>query len=322
MPPVTTTSTSPVRIIESAISTARIEDAQTLLIVSAGVSFGRPAAIGPCRAGAWPAPAYSTWPMITYCGSCGSRPIRSSAPRMAIAPSSGASRDARPPPSLPKGVRTAETITDRDIGKTLASELEAGLEPAGEGSDELHGRLDVVQRDHLAGRVDVPRRERDQPRRDARAARVGRVHVGVRVACRDVDGVADSFRLGRLDQQLEDPRVDRRAAVDDRAPAKPGLAVDLRVAVGDVGRASDVHRERDLRLEREDRRARATEVADLLLHCRHRGHVARSAARFGDAPGRLERDEGTEPVSSERDTSRPPATSTGSVASTATSPIC
>ena len=75
MPPVTTTSTSPARIIESAISIARIDDAQTLLIVSAGVSIGSPAAIAAWRAGAWPAPAWSTWPMITYCGSCGSSPI-------------------------------------------------------------------------------------------------------------------------------------------------------------------------------------------------------------------------------------------------------
>src|SRR5881397_2269220 len=149
IPPVTTTSTSPARIIESAISTARIEDAQTLLIVSAGVSFGRPAPIAACRAGAWPAPACSTWPMITYCGSCGSTPTRSSAARIATAPSSGASWDARPPPSLPKGVRTAETITDRDIGKTLASEVEAGLESPGERGDELDGGLDVVQRDDL-----------------------------------------------------------------------------------------------------------------------------------------------------------------------------
>src|SRR5829696_2047320 len=44
IPPVTTTSTSPARIIESAISTARIDDAQTLLIVSAGTSIGSPAA--------------------------------------------------------------------------------------------------------------------------------------------------------------------------------------------------------------------------------------------------------------------------------------
>src|SRR3954469_4785673 len=264
MPPVTTTSTSPVRIIESAISTARIEDAQTLLIVSAGVSLGRPAAIAACRAGAWPAPACNTWPMITYCGSCGSRPIRSSAPRRAIAPSSGASWRARPPPSLPKGVRTAETITDRDIGKTLASEVEPGLEPLGEGRDELDGGLDVVQRDDLAGRVDVPRRQRDQPRRHAGAAGVGGVHVGVRVAGRDVDGVGDLLGLGGLDQQLEDLRVDRRAAVDDRPAAELGLAVDLRVALGNVGRAGHVDGERDLRLEREDARTRPAEVADLL----------------------------------------------------------
>ena len=44
IPPVTTTSTSPARIIESAISIARIDDAHTLLIVSAGVSSGRPGA--------------------------------------------------------------------------------------------------------------------------------------------------------------------------------------------------------------------------------------------------------------------------------------
>jgi hypothetical protein len=52
IPPVTTISTSPARIIESAISTALIDDAQTLLIVSAGVSTGRPAPIAACRAGA------------------------------------------------------------------------------------------------------------------------------------------------------------------------------------------------------------------------------------------------------------------------------
>ena len=65
MPPVTTSSTSPARIIESAISTARIEDAHTLLIVSLGVSSGSPAPIAAWRAGAWPAPPWSTWPMIT-----------------------------------------------------------------------------------------------------------------------------------------------------------------------------------------------------------------------------------------------------------------
>ena len=88
MPPVTTSSTSPARIIESAISTARIDEAHTLLIVSAGVSIGRPAPTAAWRAGACPAPPCSTWPMIAYCGSCASIPARSSAARIAIAPSS------------------------------------------------------------------------------------------------------------------------------------------------------------------------------------------------------------------------------------------
>ena len=45
MPPVTTISASPARIIESAIWTARMDDAHTLLIVSAGTSIGSPAPI-------------------------------------------------------------------------------------------------------------------------------------------------------------------------------------------------------------------------------------------------------------------------------------
>ena len=84
-----------------------------MLIVSAGVSFGSPAPIAACRAGAWPAPACSTWPMITYSGSSGSRPIRSSAALITIEPSSVASYPASPPPSFPNGVRTAETMTER-----------------------------------------------------------------------------------------------------------------------------------------------------------------------------------------------------------------
>ena len=118
IPPVTTSSWPPARIMRSAISSARIEDAHTLLIVSAGTSFGIPAPTAACRAGAWPAPACSTWPMITYSTSSPSRPTRSSAARIAVAPSSVAGTCARPPPRRPKGVRTAETITDRPIEPT------------------------------------------------------------------------------------------------------------------------------------------------------------------------------------------------------------
>jgi hypothetical protein len=52
MPPVTMHSCSPARIIASAISIARTDEAHTLLIVSAGVSIGSPAPTAACRAGA------------------------------------------------------------------------------------------------------------------------------------------------------------------------------------------------------------------------------------------------------------------------------
>ena len=86
-----------------------------MLIVSAGVSFGSPAPIAACRAGACPAPACSTWPIRTYSTSPGSIPARSSPARITIEPSSVAGWRARPPPSLPNGVRTADTITERVI---------------------------------------------------------------------------------------------------------------------------------------------------------------------------------------------------------------
>ena len=146
MPPVTTTSTSPARIIESAISIARIDDAQTLLIVSAGVSFGRPAPIAACRAGAWPAPACSTWPMITYCGSCGSSPIRSSAAAIAIGPELRrlvpGEPAAEPAERRPDG---ADDHAARHETK-LAQEAGLGREPAGEGDDEPDHRLEIVER--------------------------------------------------------------------------------------------------------------------------------------------------------------------------------
>ena len=79
MPPATITSWSPARIIASAISTARMLDAHTLLIVSAGTSIGSPAPTAACRAGAWPAPPWSTWPMMAYSTSPSSTSTRSSA---------------------------------------------------------------------------------------------------------------------------------------------------------------------------------------------------------------------------------------------------
>jgi hypothetical protein len=65
MPPATTVSTSPARIIWSASAMALSPDRQTLLIVMAGTSCGTPARIAAWRAVIWPAPACRTWPMIT-----------------------------------------------------------------------------------------------------------------------------------------------------------------------------------------------------------------------------------------------------------------
>ena len=65
MPPATTTSNSPALISWAASAIASRPDRQTLLIVSDGTVIGMPAATAACRDGIWPAPACSTWPMIT-----------------------------------------------------------------------------------------------------------------------------------------------------------------------------------------------------------------------------------------------------------------
>src|SRR5829696_5486199 len=111
MPPPTPTSMSPARIDWSSRPTARMPDAQTLLIVSEETCFGMPALICAWREGIWPWPACSTWPMITCCTCSGSTPARSSAAPIAMPPSSVGSTDESPPPSLPTGVRAALRIT-------------------------------------------------------------------------------------------------------------------------------------------------------------------------------------------------------------------
>ncbi len=69
MPPVTATSVSPARIARSAMPSERMPEAQTLLIVSEGTSFGMPPLIWAWREGIWPWPACSTWPKTT-CWTC------------------------------------------------------------------------------------------------------------------------------------------------------------------------------------------------------------------------------------------------------------
>ncbi len=65
IPPATTTSNSPALISCAASAIASSPDRHTLLIVIDGTLIGIPAATAACRDGICPAPACSTWPMIT-----------------------------------------------------------------------------------------------------------------------------------------------------------------------------------------------------------------------------------------------------------------
>ena len=110
MPPATMTSASPARMADAPIITAFSPEPQTLLMVVALTPSGSPALSAACRAGAWPAPAWSTWPMIASSMRSGAIPARSTAARMAMAPRSVAGVVESPPPNLPIGVRAAERM--------------------------------------------------------------------------------------------------------------------------------------------------------------------------------------------------------------------
>ncbi len=110
MPPATTTSASPALISAAASMIDFIPEPQTRLIVVALVVGGRPALSAAWRAGAWPTPAWSTWPIRTSSmGVPSGSPDRPTAARMAVAPSSVAGVVLNPPPNFPIGVRAALT---------------------------------------------------------------------------------------------------------------------------------------------------------------------------------------------------------------------
>ena len=111
MPPATYRSPSPARMPAAASMIAFRPEPQTRLTVVAGVVSASPARSDACRAGAWPLPACRTWPMTTSSkGASGARPARSTAARMATAPSSTAGTPASAPPNFPIGVRAALTM--------------------------------------------------------------------------------------------------------------------------------------------------------------------------------------------------------------------
>ena len=82
-----------------------------MFTVSLDTSLGMPPLIWAWRDGIWPCPAWSTWPNTTCSTWSGPTSARSRAASMALPPRSVASSEARPPPSLPKGVRAAPRMT-------------------------------------------------------------------------------------------------------------------------------------------------------------------------------------------------------------------
>ena len=165
-----------------------------------------------------------------------------------------------------------------------------------ERDDQPHRVLEVVEIERLDRRVHVAEWHRDEAGRHAGAAEVDRVGVRRRRGARDLDRERDALRLGRLVQQLEDVLVDRRASGQRRAAAEQDLPLVVRISAAHVAGVRDVDRDGEVGLGGERRRARAGEVADLLLYRGHGDHVAGRAAAFGDAAGGLERDVAAHPV--------------------------
>src|SRR5215218_3839429 len=117
MPPATYTSPSPALMDAAASMIDFSPDPHTRLIVVAGVVSARPAWRRALRAGACPAPACRTWPMRTSSiGASAGSPDRSTAARIATAPSSVAGTEASAPPNFPIGVRAADTRKTCPLG--------------------------------------------------------------------------------------------------------------------------------------------------------------------------------------------------------------
>ena len=86
-PPATTTSTLPAVRMSWPNIVAFMPEPHIFDSVVAPADGGRPAASVAWRAGAWPWPAIRQQPMMTSCTLSGARPARSTAARIATAPS-------------------------------------------------------------------------------------------------------------------------------------------------------------------------------------------------------------------------------------------
>ena len=198
----------------------------------------------------------------------------------------------------------------------------SGVEPPRERRDQPRRVLHVVELDHLDRRVHVAQRDRHDAASGCRRARCGSRRRRCPCARAEaVDGERDALGLGRLVQQLEHRRVERRAAREHRPGAELVAAELLLVDARLVGGERHVDRDRDVRAQRVRGRARAAE-GDLLLRDRD-ARTRRRARRPPRPPAAPPRSATKQPrrLSIERETKRPLGNSTGSPAITATSPM-
>ena len=169
-------------------------EAQTLLIVSEGTSFGIPASIWAWRDGIWPWPACSTWPKITCWTWSAATSERSSAASIASPPSSVAPLEASAPPIFPNGVRAVPRMTVWDI--------EAFLSRAAGAAEEARPML--------------VKRSRRRARRYRLAAPCSSRSTSQPLAELDADVVAVALAEGE--------RAARRSSPTPAAPATPRRA--------------------------------------------------------------------------------------------------
>src|SRR6266850_1510685 len=126
MPPATITSALPAARMSCASIAAFIPEPHILFTVVQPVPSGSPAPSDAWRAGAWPWPAGKTQPMITSLTSSAPILARSTAARIAAAPSSGAAKLFSSPWNAAIGVRAAETMTMGSLCMVRSSDSESG----------------------------------------------------------------------------------------------------------------------------------------------------------------------------------------------------
>src|SRR5688572_16872507 len=162
MPPAATMSIEPLVNESKAIMAAFIPDPHILLTVVQPAASGRPAPRDAWRAGAWPWPAGSTQPMITSRTSSGRSFARSTAARIAAAPSSGAAKLLSSPWKPPIGVRARATMTTGSFSMRVSlGRYLVGAHELSRARDDVFGKGNCLARlrvDRYAGE-DADRRD-------------------------------------------------------------------------------------------------------------------------------------------------------------------